>query len=77
LLILGGVLVAWKGATSAEEERGGERAARQLGLEALGARPVEPFPDAERRHLHVFAKVRSSPEEFPRRPGMARKRPLA
>jgi 16S rRNA (guanine527-N7)-methyltransferase len=32
---------------------------------------------SERRRLLVFAKIGSTPERFPRRPGAARKRPLA
>ena len=39
-------------------------------------RAVEPYPAAERRTLHVFVKVAPTPERFPRRPGMAVKRPL-
>ena len=37
---------------------------------------VVPYPAAERRTLHAFHKVAPTPERFPRRPGMARKRPL-
>jgi 16S rRNA (guanine527-N7)-methyltransferase len=35
-----------------------------------------PFESARNRHLHVFEKVGATPEGYPRRPGMARKRPL-
>ena len=38
--------------------------------------PVKPYPASENRHLHVFRKVAPTPPEFPRRAGMARKRPL-
>ena len=31
---------------------------------------------SENRHLHVFRKISPTPAGFPRRPGMARKRPL-
>ena len=41
-----------------------------------GIRRVEPFPGARDRHLHVFRKAAETPSRFPRRPGMARKRPL-
>ena len=41
-----------------------------------GVERVVPFEGAENRHLHVFEKVGPTPEGFPRRPGMARKRPL-
>ncbi len=71
-----GVLVAWKGSRDeAEEERGAEAAA-VVGLEPQGARRVEPFPGAANRHLHVYRKAGPTPENLPRRPGMARKRPL-
>ena len=38
--------------------------------------PVQPFAASENRHLHVFRKLSPTPAGFPRRPGMARKRPL-
>jgi 16S rRNA (guanine527-N7)-methyltransferase len=37
---------------------------------------VQPFAGARNRHLHVLVKVAPTPEGLPRRPGMARKRPL-
>jgi 16S rRNA (guanine527-N7)-methyltransferase len=37
---------------------------------------TEPFPGAREHHLHVFVKEEATPERFPRRPGIARKRPL-
>jgi 16S rRNA (guanine527-N7)-methyltransferase len=76
LLGSGGVLVAWKGARDAAEEAGGAAAAERLGMAARGAERVVPFEGAENRHLHVFEKVAPTPEGFPRRSGMARKRPL-
>jgi 16S rRNA (guanine527-N7)-methyltransferase len=76
LLRVGGALVAWKGARDPGEEDRGRRAAEQLGLEAAGVLRVEPFEGARDRHLHVFRKISSTPERFPRRAGMAVKRPL-
>jgi 16S rRNA (guanine527-N7)-methyltransferase len=76
LLRVGGVLVAWKGARDAAEEEGGARAAERLQMAVRGVERVVPFEGAEHRHLHVFEKVGPTPEGFPRRPGMARKRPL-
>ncbi len=76
LLRVGGALVAYKGARDAGEEAGAARAAGELGLEPRAVRRVHPFPGAEQRHLHVLAKVAETPARFPRRPGMARKRPL-
>ena len=77
LLRVGGVLVAWKGAREAVEETAGSAAAEQLGMSNEGVRAVTPFPGARNRHLHVFGKVAETPPGFPRRPGMAAKRPLA
>jgi len=76
LLREGGVLVAWKGRRDEQEERDAAAAARELGLAIEGVRPVDPYPTAEHRHLHVLRKVAETPPRFPRRPGMARKRPL-
>jgi 16S rRNA (guanine527-N7)-methyltransferase len=76
LLREGGHLVAWKGRRDPEEERAAARAAAQLGLELQEIRPVAPYDGAEHRHLHVLCKIAPTPPRFPRRPGMARKRPL-
>jgi 16S rRNA (guanine527-N7)-methyltransferase len=76
LLAQGGVLVCWKGAHRTDEERAAERAAGVLGLRAGEPMSVEPFPGAHSRHLHVFQKVEPTPDRFPRRAGMAVKRPL-
>ena len=76
LLQEGGVLVAWKGAVEAAEEADGLAAAALLGLERNAVLAVEPYPGSERRTLHVFRKVAPTPERYPRRPGMAAKRPL-
>jgi 16S rRNA (guanine527-N7)-methyltransferase len=76
LLVEGGVLVAWKGAVADEEAAAGAAAAGELGLEVGEVRAVSPYPAAERRTLHVFRKIAPTPARFPRRPGMAVKRPL-
>jgi 16S rRNA (guanine527-N7)-methyltransferase len=47
-----------------------------LGMALEEVLRVEPFPGARDRHLHVYRKVAPTPERFPRRPGMAAKRPL-
>lgn len=77
LLRVGGVLVAWKGARDDDEERAGAAAAGQLGMSGGTVVRVVPFEGARHRHLHVFTKLDPTPERFPRRAGMARKRPLA
>jgi 16S rRNA (guanine527-N7)-methyltransferase len=76
LLRIHGVMVAWKGARSEEEESAGRGAAEALGLEVGDVVRVEPFEGARERHLHVYRKVAPTPLRFPRRPGMAVKRPL-
>lgn len=76
LLRLGGTLVDWRGRRDADEEAAALRAAETLGLELVEIRRVEPFAGATDRHLHVFRKASATPERFPRRAGMARKRPL-
>jgi 16S rRNA (guanine527-N7)-methyltransferase len=76
LLALGGALVVWRGARDPDEEAAAARAADELGLEVREPVRVLPYDGAERRHLHLMLKVRPTPRGFPRRPGMARKRPL-
>jgi 16S rRNA (guanine527-N7)-methyltransferase len=76
LLSRGGVLVAWKGRRDPDEEAGGGAAAAELGLEPVEVLAVTPYPGSRNRHLHVYSKASETPERFPRRPGVASKRPL-
>ena len=76
LLEQNGVLVAWKGAVEPAEEADGLAAAAALGLARTTVLPVEPYEGSKRRTLHIFRKVTSTPAGYPRRPGMAVKRPL-
>lgn len=76
LLRVGGVLVAWKGAPDPSEASAGAKAAALLGLEPRPAVAVKPYEGSERRHLYVYVKVQPTPSRFPRRAGMALKRPL-
>lgn len=76
LLAVGGALVAWRGRRDADAERAAERAAAELGLELGAVLRVVPYPGAEHRFLHVMRKAKPTPDRFPRRPGMASKRPL-
>ena len=70
----------WKG--SPRRGRGGARRGGGASSSALAPQEVRhgwsPFDGAaEQRHLHVFTKVGADARQgFPRRPGMARKRPL-
>ena len=76
LLELGGTLVAWKGRPEPAEEADGAAAARALGMSAPEAIAVAPFVAARDRHLYLTSKVSPTPDRYPRRPGMARKRPI-
>ncbi|HEX7299317.1 MAG TPA: 16S rRNA (guanine(527)-N(7))-methyltransferase RsmG [Solirubrobacteraceae bacterium] len=76
LLRPGGRLVAWKGRRDPAEEADGRAAAAALGMSELEIRPVTPLPDAGERHLYLSSKVSATPANYPRRTGMARKRPL-
>lgn len=76
LLAPHGLLVAWKGRPEPGEEADGAAAAAALGFEFSGVVGVDPFPGSRNRRLYVYRKVRETPPGYPRRPGMARKRPL-
>lgn len=76
LLRQGGVLVAWKGGRDRAEEDAGHAAAERLSMSRTDVLHTVPFEAAESRHLHVYTKAGPTPEGIPRRPGMARKRPL-
>jgi 16S rRNA (guanine527-N7)-methyltransferase len=74
LLRDGGSFVAWKGKRDPSAEADGVAAAEVVGLDSVDLIPVESI--AGERHLYVYSKVRDTPPQFPRREGMARKRPL-
>ena len=77
LLRLGGALVDWRGRRDPEEERIALEAAELLGLKRESIRRVEPYEGVRDHHVHLYMKVRETPDRFPRRVGMARKKPLA
>ena len=78
LLRDGGALVAWKGRRDPDEEAELERRRRARWrwrperIDAVGDRT----PARRHRHLHVVRKAGPTPAGLPRRPGMAKKRPL-
>ena len=76
LLQIGGTLVAWRGRRDPDDEAAGTRAAAELGLQVGDPVRVEPYVGAANRHLQPMLKISATPDRFPRRPGMARKRPL-
>ncbi|MGB0095995.1 MAG: 16S rRNA (guanine(527)-N(7))-methyltransferase RsmG [Solirubrobacteraceae bacterium] len=76
LLAVGGALVAWRGRRDGDAEATAARAMAAVGLEPRQVRRMKPYEGAEQRHLHVSLKVMETPPGFPRRAGIARKRPL-
>jgi 16S rRNA (guanine527-N7)-methyltransferase len=76
LLIEAGVLVAWKGRRDADEEAELDRVAGRMGMSSEDIRWVGPYAGSQNRHIHVLRKTGPTPPELPRRPGMAKKRPL-
>jgi 16S rRNA (guanine527-N7)-methyltransferase len=76
LLKDGGTAIAYKARRDAQEEAAGCRAAEEVGLSVGPVVAVDPYPGAGERHLHIFTKISPTPNRFPRRAGMARKRPL-
>lgn len=76
LLREGGALVAWKGRMEPDELQAAVTAADVLGMAAPVTVPVRPFAAAEHRQLVTAVKARSTPDRFPRRTGVALKRPL-
>jgi 16S rRNA (guanine527-N7)-methyltransferase len=76
LLREGGVLVAWKGRRDPEEEVELERAQEPTAMELVRVLAVGEQAGYEHRHLHVLRKAGPTPERLPRRPGLAKRRPL-
>jgi 16S rRNA (guanine527-N7)-methyltransferase len=76
LLRDGGLLIAWKGRRSSDEEAELEAAAQRLAMQPEEVLAVGPFAGSRHRHLHVVRKRGPTPRELPRRPGVAKKRPF-
>lgn len=76
LLAQDGHLVAWKGERDEVEEADALAAAQATGMELVEIRRVAPRPGADHHHLHVLRKVAPTPARYPRRDGVARKRPI-
>ena len=71
-----GVLVAWKGARSAAEEREAAAGGQRLAMSPQEIRSVRPYPGSRDRHIHLLRKNGPTPNGLPRRAGMAAKRPF-
>jgi 16S rRNA (guanine527-N7)-methyltransferase len=76
LVALNGLAVVYKGPGAPEEFAAARQAIRLLGGETVRFAPVTvPFL-AERRFVLLLKKVRTTPRQYPRGQGLARKRPL-
>ncbi len=71
-----GWLVAWRGRRGPGDADAATAAAAELGLRGAPDIDVTPIPGAS-RHFSLWTKVADTPWRYPRRPGMAAKRPLA
>jgi 16S rRNA (guanine527-N7)-methyltransferase len=76
LLVVGGMLVCWKGALTDDEEDRGARVARKVGMAAFAVRRFR-LPDEAERAIVVYRKEGGSSVGLPRRPGLAQRSPLA
>jgi len=76
-LMIGGLLVCWKGEPTSQELERGDAAAKRAGLTRTAVEEIEvPGLDA-RRCLVVYQKTGESRVALPRRTGLAQSRPLA
>lgn len=76
LLREGGWLVAWRGARDPADEVAAAAAAGRTAVEPVEIRPVSPYEGSRARHIHLLRKNGPTPNNLPRRPGMAAKRPF-
>jgi 16S rRNA (guanine527-N7)-methyltransferase len=74
---VGGAMLAQKGEDALVEVREAENAIATLGGEVRQLVAVELRGLAETRHLVVVDKIAPTPEKYPRRSGMPKKRPLS
>jgi 16S rRNA (guanine527-N7)-methyltransferase len=77
LLRVGGSLVAWKGAPSDEELVAAESARSVLGYGESTMSETRPFSRSRSRHFYLAEKLQPVEDRFPRKPGIALKRPLS
>ncbi len=75
LLKPNGILIAWKGKRDEEEEGQLDRASESLAMRPEQILDVGARAGSKHRHLHVIRKSGPTPDDLPRRSGMAKKRP--
>lgn len=77
LLKIGGIALLQRGSREQQDEISASHAATLLGGKLEQIKQSHPYPDSKNLHIWVFSKLRPTPERFPRRTGIAKKRPLA
>jgi 16S rRNA (guanine527-N7)-methyltransferase len=75
LLKPNGTLVSWKGKRDEDEERQLAAASESLAMRPEEILDVGNRAGSEHRHLHVIRKSGPTPDNLPRKPGIAKKRP--
>lgn len=76
LLMMGGILLAYKGRPESSELERGKRVAEQLGMRPESIDRMTLSDGETQRTLVTYKKIEQSKVTLPRRPGMARKKPL-
>lgn len=76
LVKVGGHFYGLKGPGVLEEIKEGQRAVELLGGDIGPLEELFVPLGQEKRHLLIIKKVRPTPEEYPRRPGLPQKKPL-
>ena len=76
LVRIGGSMLAMKGENAPAEAQSAENALRLMGGHLRRLIPVTLPGVAEERYLIVVDKIHTTPHKYPRRPGVAAKRPL-
>ncbi len=76
LLRDGGSLIAYKGERETDSEAHLADIEAKVAMKLEEVQTVRPFRASRDRHLYVIRKSGTTPSALPRRPGMARKRPL-
>ena len=76
LLRSGGIALLQRGAREEGDESSASKVAPLLAGSLDFVKAVEPFPGSKNLNVWRFSKTGPTPSGFPRRPGMAKKRPL-
>jgi 16S rRNA (guanine527-N7)-methyltransferase len=77
LLKIGGTIVAWKGSPGAEERANASAAEAALGFSPGKFASTKPFKGSARRNFYVATKLKPTSDRYPRRPGVALKKPIS